>query len=143
MTPFPLDGGRAGDGGARRHLAGAVTRARRLRLDSTHAERLLWAELRKLRLNFRRQCPIGRYITDFAHHAGKLITEIDGPVHDTSEAIASDAKRTRWLQDQGYRVIRFRDLEVVNDLARVVKAIEAAAGPPSPALPPRGGKGED
>ena len=47
----------------------------------TFPERILWDELRRLKLNIRRQAPIGRYIADFAHHDSRLIIEIDGPLH--------------------------------------------------------------
>jgi very-short-patch-repair endonuclease len=147
-SPFPLDGGRAGDGGETArpskpvHLPGAITRARRLRRASTVAERLLWAELRKLNLNFRRQVPIGRYIADFAQHELRLIIEVDGPVHDEPDVAIKDEHRAAWLTGQGYRILRFRDLDVVNDLAQIVQRIEAEASPPSPTLPPSRGKGE-
>jgi very-short-patch-repair endonuclease len=149
MTPFPLDGGRAGDGGAAprshdkpQHALGAVKRARRLRRESTVAERLLWAELRKLNLNFRRQAPIGRFVVDFVQHAAKLIVEIDGPIHDLSEKQLSDITRTKWLESQGYRVLRFPEATVRNDLYSVADRIAVEASPPSPTLPPSRGKGE-
>jgi very-short-patch-repair endonuclease len=149
MTPFPLDGGRAGDGGAApppqdkpQHAKGAVKRARRLRRESTVAERLLWAELRKLNLNFRRQAPMGRFIVDFVQHSAKLIVEIDGPLHDLPEKQISDAARTKWLESQGYRVLRFPEAAVRNDLYTVVDRIVAEASPPSPTLPPSRGEGE-
>ena len=67
QTPFPLDGGRVGDGGETlsvrpRHRAGAVGRARHMRREPSFAEKVLWADLRKLKLNIRRQAPIGRFM---------------------------------------------------------------------------------
>jgi very-short-patch-repair endonuclease len=137
-------------------VPGAVARARRLRRDLTLPEKLLWAELRKLDLNIRRQAPIGRYIADFACHGPKLVVEIDSERHDLPESQLHDAERSAWLNAQGYKVLRFRNGEVVDDLPRVVDAIaavlqgapRAAASdaarptPPSPALPPSRGKGE-
>jgi very-short-patch-repair endonuclease len=124
-------------------MPGAITRARRLRRASTVAERLLWAELRKLNLNFRRQAPIGRYIADFAQRELRLIIEVDGPIHDEPDVALKDQTREAWLAAQGYRILRFRDLDVVDDLAQVVQRIEAEASPPSPTLPPSAnGKGE-
>ncbi len=148
-TPFPLEGGRAGDGGgamsarlAHGPVPTGVNRARRLRKDSTVAERLLWAELRKLKLNFRRQVPIGRFIADFACHASRLIIEIDGPVHGFPEVAARDLERTAWLQAAGYRVLRIPEKDVRNHLNEVVERIVAEmAPPPSPTLPPSRGKG--
>jgi len=109
----------------------------------TLAERLLWEELRKLRTNFRRQAPIGRFIADFVHHASRLVIEIDGYHHSTPEGVQRDAERTAWLSAQGYRVIRFAERQVRDELRRVVERIAAeAAPPPSPPLPPSRGKGD-
>jgi very-short-patch-repair endonuclease len=128
-APFPPRGGRAGDGGPRhgpgKPSAGAVSRARRLRKTATVAERLLWEEVRKLNLNIRRQVPIGDYIADFASHAARLVIEIDGPYHDELDAKKRDAARTAWLNDAGYRVIRFPENAVRNDLYAVVEKIGA------------------
>src|SRR5437870_12858668 len=73
--------------------------ARRLRLDSTDAERRLWAVLRDRRLaryRFRRQHPIGGFIVDFASTKHRLIVEADGSQHADNEA---DERRTVLLQD--------------------------------------------
>src|ERR1700761_5584314 len=109
-TPFPLEGGRVGDGGDtarpadRRPAKGSVTRARRLRKEQTVAERSLWKALRALKLNFRRQAPIGGFIADFAHHKSKLLIEIDGHFHGVEGAAEKDALRTRWPGARGFRV---------------------------------------
>jgi very-short-patch-repair endonuclease len=124
-SPFPPRGGRAGDGGADGPAPGAVSRARRLRKEPTVAERLLWAELRRLKRNIRRQVPIGPYVVDFAHHASRLIIEVDGPVHDTAEAQAKDAARTAWLNAAGYRVIRFAERDVRTRPDEIVGSIAA------------------
>lgn len=149
-APFPLEGGRAGDGGGggstaarlTRIAPGGIDRARRLRRDQTLAERLLWEALRMRRMNFRRQAPIGRFVADFAHLASRLVIEVDGPFHDLPDRQIADAARTRWLNDNGYRVIRFPEKRVRDDLMAVVDQIVAAtAPPPSPTLPPSRGKG--
>jgi very-short-patch-repair endonuclease len=85
----------------------------------------LWEEVRKLNLNIRRQVPIGAYIADFASHAARLVIEIDGPHHDEPDARKRDAARTAWLKDVGYRVIRFPENLVRNDLYTVVEKIVA------------------
>lgn len=150
-APFPLDGGRAGDGGGdaapvgprARHVGGAIARARRLRAEQTVAERLLWKALRERRMNFRRQAPIGPFVVDFAHFASDLIVEVDGYYHGLPERRASDAERTAWLRSQGFRLIRFAEKRVRDDLFAVVDEIVAeTAPPPSPTLPPSRGKGE-
>tara|TARA_R110001606_G_scaffold12306_10_gene53450 strand:- start:7104 stop:7598 length:495 start_codon:yes stop_codon:yes gene_type:complete len=149
-APFPLEGGRAGDGGGAGSAAarptriapGGTARARRLRREQTLAERLLWEALRKRKMNFRRQAPIGRFIADFAHLASRLVIEVDGPFHDLPDRQISDAARTRWLNDNGYRVVRFPEKQVRDELMAVVEQIVAATTPPpSPALPPSRGKG--
>jgi very-short-patch-repair endonuclease len=146
IAPFPPRGGRAGDGGPRQRPGkpslAAVARAKRLRKSATVAERLLWEEVRKLKLNIRQQVPIGAYIADFASHAARLVIEIDGPHHDEPAAKKRDAVRTAWLKEAGYRVIRFPETVVRNDLYTVVNRIAAELSPPSPTLPPSRGKGD-
>ena len=149
-APFPLEGGRVGDGGGGASTAArpariapcGIGRARRLRQEQTYAERLLWEALRKRKMNFRRQAPIGRFVADFAHFASSLMVEIDGYFHDLPDRQIADAARTRWLSDNGFRVIRFPEKQVRDDLMAVVEQIVAATvPPPSPTLPPSRGKG--
>jgi very-short-patch-repair endonuclease len=119
-----------------RHAKGAVKRGRRLRCEMTLPEEVLWRSLRRLKLHVRRQAPIGRYIADFAIHAASLVIEVDGGRHDLDGAQMHDAIRDEWLRSQGYRVLRFRNQQVLDDVDGVVEAILAT-------LPPRGGKGRD
>ena len=146
QTPFPLDGGRVGDGGETlsprpRHRAGAVGRARHMRREPSFAEKVLWADLRKLKLNIRRQAPIGRFIVDFVHHESRLVIEVDGPLHDDPQARARDAERTAWLEGQGYRVIRFTTRQAVEDRESVLTAIRSEVlSPPSQPFPHQGGR---
>ena len=106
------------------------------------AERLLWAKLRGLKLNIRRQAPIGRFVVDFVHFGSMLVIEVDGPMHDWADRAARDAERTAWLESQGFRVLRFQEQQVRNDLPAIAERIAAeAAPPPSPTLPPSRGKG--
>ena len=146
-APFPLEGGRAGVGGEARDLGyrparGGVVRARRLRKESTVAERQLWTEIRKLKSNFRRQAPIGPYIVDFVHHGAKLVIEIDGYYHSLQEQQARDVARTEWLKAKGYHVIRFDEADVRRDVAAVIARILAdTVSPPTQTLPPSRGKG--
>ena len=146
VAPFPLDGGRAGDGGDTgsgkpRHLGGAIHRARRLRRDMTFAEKVLWADFRKLKLNVRRQAPIGRFVVDFVHHESRLVVEVDGPHHETPEAKAYDAARTGWLESQGYWVYRYPTKVVTDARETVLTEIRAAiTSPPSQPFPHQGGR---
>jgi len=98
--------------------------ARRLREDFTLAEQKIWAHLRRkhvVGLKFRRQQPIGPYIVDFFCPAAGLIIEVDGDTHADKEQ--HDAARTRWLEGEGYRVIRFVNSEVHRHLNLVLERI--------------------
>ena len=173
-SPFPLEGGRVGDGGGapastvvtqertyERPSDRSIARARKLRKEAPLAERLLWAELRKLKLNIRRQAPIGPYVADFAHHASRVVIEVDGYYHTLEGRPERDARRDEWLKSQGYRVVRISEHDAREKtrgmakrvgvyVARVLAAnpartsfSTAGATPPSPALPPSRGKGEE
>jgi very-short-patch-repair endonuclease len=119
--------------------------ARRLRADSTDAEKILWRALRdRLPLyKFRRQHPIGNRIADFACPEKKLVIELDGSQH-ADEIAAADEKRTAEPAAHGYRVIRFWNNDVTQNLVAVLDTIyrELETAPPHPALSaPRGGEG--
>jgi very-short-patch-repair endonuclease len=95
-----------------------------LRHELTPAEHKLWARLRNDQLNgvnFRRQHAIGPYIADFCSVKAKLILELDGSQHLEQEEY--DAERTKYLETQGYKVIRFWNNEVLNNLDGVILAI--------------------
>ena len=99
-------------------------RARRLRRDQTDAEKNLWARLRSSgfpEFHFRRQFPIGNFIADFACPRARLVIELDGGQH--LESAAKDAWRTKLIEQRGYRVIRFRDSEVLTDIDGVLEGI--------------------
>lgn len=113
---------------------GTVERARRLRRDATPAEKELWFALRRGGLNgykFRRQQRLGPFIADFACQSARLVIEVDGDSH--AAQIDYDARRTEFLAREGYRVLRFTNREVMNNLDGVCRVIEAAlADSPSP-----------
>jgi very-short-patch-repair endonuclease len=115
-----------------------------LRVNQTAAELLLWAQLRKKRVGsvrFRRRFRIGPYIVDFACLAARLIVEVDGPSHDMT--FAADERRTQFLEEQEFRVLRVRNKDVRSNLEGVVKTIELAiAARPLPQAPSRKGRGE-
>jgi len=98
----------------------------------TDAERRLWRELRAGGLNakWRRQQPMGNYIADFVCQQARLIVEVDGGQHCESEA---DERRTAWLESLGYRVLRFWNNEVLENidgvLMRITQALTAAPSP--------------
>ncbi|HVW72602.1 MAG TPA: DUF559 domain-containing protein [Rhizomicrobium sp.] len=92
--------------------------AKYLRSNSTDAERRLWRLLRAKQLGgfrFRRQQPIGPYIVDFFCPAARLIIELDGEHHGTENKIKEDANRTRWLEDRGYKVLRFPNAAILKE----------------------------
>jgi very-short-patch-repair endonuclease len=94
--------------------SGAHNRARALRREMTEAEKRLWLLLRSRQTKgyrFRRQVPIGHFIADFVCHEARLIVEIDGGQHDPLSK--SEASRTRFLEGEGYRVLRFWNNEVL------------------------------
>jgi very-short-patch-repair endonuclease len=99
------------------------TRAIELRKEPTPAERKLWAIIRndQLGVNFRRQHAIGKYIPDFICVQKKLIIELDGNQHLEQEKY--DNERTKYLESQGYKVIRFWNNDVVNNIDGVILAI--------------------
>ena len=118
--------------------------ARRLRRDATHVENMLWRALREsgTAWKFRRQHPIGKHIADFACPARKLAIELDGGQHDAQAA--ADAVRSAALAAHGYRVIRFWNNEVIENVDGVVMAILQALERPPPhptPLRPRGRRG--
>jgi very-short-patch-repair endonuclease len=106
-------------------------RARILRRDLTDAERKLWNELRNRKLlgvKFRRQFPVGPYVADFCAIECALIIELDGGHH--GEMLESDRIRTEFLKSLEYRVVRFWNNEVTDDLDGVLERIgEYLKGP--------------
>ena len=121
-----------------------LERAKILRTAQTEAEQRLWYHLRAhrfMKLKFKRQKPIGRYIVDFVCHEMNLIIEVDGGQHQ--ENAEYDRARDAWLRKQGFVVLRFWNHEVMQQMEDVLEVIrvsvERALSPgPSPAR----GRGE-
>jgi len=116
--------------------------ARELRRTQTDAERHLWARLRNRRLHglkFRRQFPVGSFFADFLCLDRRLIIEVDGRQH--AESQAEDLDRTHFLAEQGFKVIRFWNNDVLKKTDSVCKEIlnEANKNSDSQPLP----EGED
>ncbi len=106
---------------------GSTARARKMRKNLTDAEKKLWRHIRLKNIGgnkFRRQQPIGKYIVDFMCLEKKLIVEVDGGQH--SEEIPYDNERTAWLESEGYRVLRFWNNEVLEDVKIVSEVIVRA-----------------
>src|SRR5215470_17329572 len=89
--------------------------ARRLRKKATYAEIKLWRHLRQVPMlgsHFRRQVPVCM--------ASKLLIEVDGGQHNEDENARRDEARTRWLEGEGYRVIRFWNNDIINNIDGVM-----------------------
>jgi very-short-patch-repair endonuclease len=132
--------------GKQRLVDTRVPRARALRRDMTEAEKKLWQHLRQPPFkehHFRRQATIGSYFADFASHKLRIVIEVDGGQHSDS---AADDVRTSDLFSRGYRVLRFWNNDVLENLSGVLSAIDTAINadrPPTPdPSPPQAGGGE-
>jgi very-short-patch-repair endonuclease len=118
-------------------------RARAMRHAPTDAERTLWQHLRH-RLSvpgshFRRQVRLGHYIVDFACHQLRIVIEIDGGQH--ADRIKHDAQRTKFIESEGYRVLRFWNNEVLTNTDGVLELIQSSIlATPTP-TPPHKGEG--
>ncbi len=130
--------------------------ARHLRRNVTDAERKLWYELRMLKhegRHFRRQVPIAGFIADFACNRCRLVIELDGGQHNTEAGIARDEDRSGRLEAEGFRVLRFWNSDVFENIEGVVDIVRHGAGlpttwsydsepaekPPTPNPSPQGG----
>ena len=108
-------------------------RARQLRRDQTEAEHRLWTRLRARQLcgaKFRRQRPIGHFIADFCCVEYGLVVELDGGHH--AEQVEADHRRSAFLERSGYRVLRFWDNEVMENIEAVLEQITAVLSDPHP-----------
>ena len=121
------------------------TFAKHLRQNMTDAEQLLWRHLRAHRFDgqkFRRQQPIGPYVVDFVNFSAHVIVEADGGQHlDSAQDVARDA----WLRQQGFRVLRFWNHDILQRTEAVLEAIWNALreAPLSPNPSPARGEGLD
>ncbi|MDI6688728.1 MAG: endonuclease domain-containing protein [Desulfobacterales bacterium] len=114
--------------------------AKKLRKNMTNAERLLWQHLRNRELGgykFRRQRPVGPYIVDFVCLEKKLVIEVDGGQH--AGQVELDAKRSGYLEEKGYRVLRFWNNEVLKEtesvLTVILLSLDGNITPLSPSFP--------
>ncbi len=118
--PLPHGGGEPRRG---RAPASRIAAARAMRGEPTRAERHLWRAIRGWRrdlgLHVRRQAPVGPYIADFAILSRALLIELDGGAHGGE----SDRTRDAWLASSGYRVLRFRNHDVLEDTQGVLRTI--------------------
>jgi len=138
-APFSRVGVWLGDGGTpsnrmprptklRRIAPAILQRSRDFRHPLTPTEARVWQAVRRrqLGLKIRRQHPIERFIADFYCAEVNLVIEIDGDGHVEPDQESYDTERTRWLEERGYRVVRFTAEQVEDDLAGVVERIRWA-----------------
>ncbi len=98
--------------------------ARHLRKNMTDAERKIWHSIKGKKIKnhrFRRQHPIGPYIVDFVCLENRIVIEIDGGQHAWQKE--TDEKRTKWLESEGYRVIRFWNNQIMNEFNGVIQIL--------------------
>jgi very-short-patch-repair endonuclease len=128
----------------RERMAPQTVLARTMRRMPTDAEKKLWWHLHRLPLkgsHFRRQVRLGPYIVDFASHRARVAIEVDGGQH---EGNAADAVRTKFIERQGYRVLRFWNSDVLRNIEGVLEVIQATVeaaslgGAPHSSPPPCG-----
>ncbi|WP_417513019.1 endonuclease domain-containing protein [Minwuia sp.] len=99
-------------------------RAQFLRRNQTEAERLLWSRLRGKQVDgarFRRQVPLGRYTADFCSFERRVVIELDGGQHAKQQV--HDEIRTRWMEAEGFVVLRYWNRSVFEQLDDVLSEI--------------------
>ena len=108
-----------------KNLIALKDKRKELRKHLTPAEARLWIYLKNSRLGykFRRQYSVGYYILDFYCPNMKLAIELDGSPHNTEQGFVNDEKRTQFLNNQGIKVIRFENKDVINNLEGVLAEI--------------------
>jgi very-short-patch-repair endonuclease/methylase of polypeptide subunit release factors len=142
-SPSPFSPGEKGDqrqeetldvsrlAGIQRRIPEALLlKARELRKNQTSAEEILWQCLRDRRLGalkFRRQHNIGQFIADFYCHEARLVIEADGGIHTTQ--VEKDADRDRWMTANSFKVLRFNNEEILDNISAVLAKILETAQP--------------
>lgn len=110
--------------------------ARKLRKNQTPQEQKLWNLLRNRQIlgyKFKRQHPIGNYIVDFVCREIKLVIELDGGQHNTTDGIIYDNERSKYLQSIGFNILRFWNNEIDNNIEGVYqKIVKSIQNRPSP-----------
>lgn len=104
----------------------ANERARHLRRNQTEAERRLWLYLKDMKregFHFRRQCPVGPYVADFLCYSARIIVEVDGGQHGLDAGIEHDRRRDEWFVENGYRVLRYWNNDVLGNTQGVMETI--------------------
>ena len=99
--------------------------SQRLRREQTKEEGKLWyIYLRKYKVTFTRQKPLGKYIVEFYCHKARLVIEVDGAQHYEPDAKIRDEERTKYLEQMGLKVLRFTNWDMNHNLEGVCKTID-------------------
>ena len=109
-----------------KHKSTTLKQAKMLRKNMTEQEKILWNILRNNKfygLKFKRQVPIGNYVVDFACEIHNLIIELDGGQHNEPDNIEYDKQRTEFLENKGYKVLRFWNNEIDDNIDGVCEVI--------------------
>ena len=134
-SPSPLVGEGRGEGAS-------LLNAKQLRSNMTDAEQKMWQQLRAKRFaeyKFRRQVPMQKYVADFVCFNKKLIIELDGGQHALQQSY--DKKRDAFFANQGFRILRFWNDEILKNMEGVLQVILAALNTPLPNPLPQGERG--
>lgn len=104
-----------------------LERRKELRKNQTPQEKELWWYLKDKRLGFkfRRQHSVSGYILDFYCKEKKLVIEVDGKIHQTKENREYDEVRDKFFAELGYKVLRFKNNEINEDVKKVVEKIKS------------------
>lgn len=108
-------------------MSNQIEKSRELRKNMTPQERKLWSIIRNRQFfnyRFRRQFPVGQYIVDFICRERKIIIEVDGGEHNEQQNIKKDNNRTKYLESEGYQVIRFWNNEIDNNIDGVYEKLK-------------------
>ena len=101
-------------------------RRKELRKNQTDSEQLLWSRLRNKQINelkFFRQFSIGFYILDFYCPTIRLAIELDGSQHMENKQKEYDDERTKFLEANRIRVLRFWSNDVIRNLQGVMERV--------------------
>lgn len=123
--------------------------AKALRANETEAERVLWSKLsgKQLGVKFRRQHPLHDFIVDFYCHSHRLVIEVDGGIHQTTQNQSYDTSRSETFKSFGIQTIRFSNEEVIHQTDIVIASIKSTLSSISvnalTKIPPSGGQGPE
>lgn len=128
-TPALLPRGEGSSYRGNLKYSGLIEEARELRQKQTKAEEIFWQLVRNRKFNnlkFRRQHQIGNYIAEFYCDELRLVIEFDGEIHNSPEQQKHDSKRDKFLTSSGFKVLRFKNQEILNSPESVFEEIGKA-----------------